>query len=203
MSKDPTDDDLYEFAPQASPPRPIPAIPIAKAATPVTLSYLAPKDEPRVIADTDTIRDFYMPLSLLAGGVVIEMVADIFFTGRPTAAVGNVAAQVVLGTSAMLGGIYLAAKFRGIQLGKFWTVVFKLAAISVAPSAVVDLISPLLQLLLIVGALVGLIVKFILYFALLGALFDLDQSDTWYCVCVIFLVDLVLFFGVSGLGIHW
>jgi hypothetical protein len=36
--------------------------------------------------------------------------------------------------------------------------------------------------------------EFVLYFALLGALFDLDQGDTWYCVLVIFLVRVAVFF---------
>ena len=35
--------------------------------------------------------------------------------------------------------------------------------------------------------------------ALLGALFGLDQSDTWYCVCVIFLVNVATYFSLLGL----
>jgi hypothetical protein len=42
--------------------------------------------------------------------------------------------------------------------------------------------------------LIGLAGQFVLYFALLGALFDLDESDTWYCMMVIFLIRLLVYF---------
>jgi hypothetical protein len=204
MGQEPPDDELYEFAPEPPPQSAsrTPAIPISKPVSPVTLSYLAPKDEPRVIADTDIIKNFHMPLALLVGGIVVELISAVLHTGRPIAALGYVAIELVFGTFAMLGGILLAAKFRQIELGPFWTVVFKLAAISVAPSAAVDLVNPILQLIPIFGGLLSLAVQFILYFALLGALFDLDESDTWYCVCVIFLVSLAVYFGIRGIGLR-
>jgi len=93
----------------------------------------------------------------------------------------------------MMVGVFLAAKFRGIQIGSFWTAVLKLAAISVAPSAVGDLLMPIAMLVPLFGGLLVLIVQFILYFALLGALFDLEESDTWWCVWVIFLIYLGVF----------
>jgi hypothetical protein len=144
-----------------------------------------------------------MPLGLLAGGVLVEIIAEMLRTGRPGVALGSVAVQLVFGTLAMLGGILLAAKFRGINLGPFWTVVFKLAAISVAPSAAVDLVNPILRLIPILGGLLGFAVQFILYFALLGALFDLDESDTWFCVWVIFLANLVIYFAIIGIALRW
>ena len=69
----------------------------------------------------------------------------------------------------------------------------RLAAISVAPAAAADLLAPMFALIPL-GGLVLLVAQFAVYFALIGALFDLDQNDTWYCVCVIFLVRLAVFF---------
>jgi hypothetical protein len=59
--------------------------------------------------------------------------------------------------------------------------------------AVGDLLWPL-RYIICLGGLLILGVQFVLYFALLGALFDLDQSDTWYCVIIIFLVYLGVYF---------
>jgi hypothetical protein len=102
----------------------------------------------------------------------------------------------------MLGGILLAARIRRIDLGQFWIATFKLAAITVAPAAAVDLASPLLRVIPF-GGLLGLAAEFVLYFALLGALFDLDESDTWYCVWTIFLVRLALYFAILGVQAKW
>jgi hypothetical protein len=72
----------------------------------------------------------------------------------------------------------------------------------VAPSAVVRLASPVLDFVPL-GSLVGWIGEFVLYFALLGVLFDLDESDTWYCVCVIFLVRLAVYFMLLAVMGRW
>jgi len=88
--------------------------------------------------------------------------------------------------------LFVAAKFRGIDLGKFGPAVLKLAAVSVAPGAVFDLFFPLLNIVPL-GGLIGGVGVFVLYFALLGMFFDLDQSDTWYCVMVMFIVGVVFY----------
>ena len=109
---------------------------------------------------------------------------------------------MIAGTILMLAGIIPAARWRGVELGSFWTVVLKLAAITAAPSAVVRLVSPVLDVVPL-GGLVGWIGEFVLYFALLGVLFDLDESDTWYCVCVIFLVRLAVYFALLAAVWRW
>jgi hypothetical protein len=50
---------------------------------------------------------------------------------------------------------------------------------------------------------VGWVAEFVLYFALLGVLFELDESDTWYCVCVIFLVRLAAYFLLLAVVWKW
>jgi hypothetical protein len=197
-------DALYDLQPEA---------PAPQAPTPakVALAYRAPKEDLAARNDPETIKNFYMPMWLLAGGIVIELIAAVF-SRHSVAALSGIGVDVILGTALMLAGLLIAAKFRQIDLGSFWTTAFKLSAISVAPAAVVLLITPILNVLPVIplgsspllslplGALLGLGVQFLLYFALLGALFDLDESDTWYCVWVIFLVRLAVYFLWMGLG---
>ena len=51
------------------------------------------------------------------------------------------------------------------------------------------------------GGLFGWIGEFILYFALLGALFDLDESDTWYFVWVVFLVKVAVVLAIVAVRV--
>src|SRR5207245_8513862 len=83
---------------------PTPAAPIpASAAALAPLAYRAPKDDVPEKSDTETIKDLYMPLWLLAGGVVIDVVAA-FFQQRGTieSALTQVGVQLILGTTIML-----------------------------------------------------------------------------------------------------
>ena len=191
------DDADYDLAPTSQKYTPV-RTPLVQPAPPapgepVTLAYRAPKEDNHGRAEPDVIKNLYMPLWLLAGGVVIEIAAALIRTRSPRLALTHVGVSVLLSTVIMLCGMLLAARFRGIDLGNFWIAVFKLAAISVAPGALVSLVSPLLNHIPF-GDLISLLAYFVLYFALLGALFDLDQEDTWYCVCVIFLIRLAVYF---------
>jgi hypothetical protein len=192
---DPQEDEAeYDFAPSrpvsVSPPVP-PSSP-----RPVALSYQTSEIDPNAPADPETIKNLWMPLWLLCGGVVIEGIA-VFFRRNVQEGLAQLAIGLMGGTFLTLIGVMLAARVRQINLGNFWTAVFKLAAISIAPSAVVTLLSPVLNAIPF-GGLLGLVGQFILYFALLGALFDLDESDTWYCLMVIFLVNLLVYFTIRG-----
>jgi hypothetical protein len=185
--------DVYDFAnepaPVAAPRR------MSSPPAPVKLEYRAVAPKSSKAVEPDTIKNLYMPLWLLGGGVAIQVAMTFFKEREIERALIVVGVQLVLGTAVMLGGILLAARLRGIDLGRFWTTVFKLSAISVAPGALVVLVSPVLHLLPL-GGLLGWVAEFILYFAMLGALFDLDESDTWYCVFVIFLVRVGLYFAL-------
>ena len=167
--------------------------------SPRTLAYRAPKEETPARSDPETVKNLYMPLWLLAGGVVIEVAAAFIRTRDPQRALTYVGVNVVVGTVVMLVGMLLAARFRGIDLGNVYTAAFKLAAVSVAPGAIMQLFYPLLLIIPFLGFILALVAHFCLYFALLGALFDLDQEDTWYCVCVIFLIRLAVYFTLKSL----
>jgi hypothetical protein len=185
----------YDFAPQA--PAAVEAVVPLKSSMPTLAYRMPPTATPgdsggRV--DTETLKNRHIPLWLLGGGAVIELISSLIWErGGLGAAMNHVVVQIVGGTVLMMIGVFLAAKIRGVQIGSFWTAALKLAAISVAPAAVGDLVAPIAILVPFFGGLVVLGVQFVLYFALLGALFDLEESDTWYFVWVIFFIDLGFF----------
>ncbi len=192
MPDQPGEEELYDLADESSRPAAKPPQPSAPVAKPAALNYRTAKADVSARADTETVKNLYMPLWLLGGGVVIEVIAGFLRTNDSTHAVIYVGIELILGTLIMLIGIFLAAKIRGIQLGNFWTAVLKLAAISIAPSALIDLAGSILRFIPF-GFLLGWAAEFIFYFALLGALFDLEESDTWYCVIVIFAVRMAVY----------
>lgn len=224
----PIREDTYDLAPDTAPPpmrpkpRPVPAnaedAPISPVApqpviaAPVkpvrkSLAYRTPKDDAAKGGYfPDKTKDLYMPLWLIGGSTAVEFGVVAFAAWNVRGAffmtAAGMTAQLVLGTFFMLVGVLIAARVRGLNLGPFGVAVLKLAAISVAPGALMTFMGIFLNHLPLIGPLINWVIGFCMYFALIGALFDLDQSDTWYCVCVIFLVKLVTFFAVA-FGIGW
>jgi len=186
-----TTNDEYELTPETTKRSSAPTQP---APTP-TLAYRAKRDDRPAGAAIEDVKDIWMPLWLLVGGVVVPTLAGLVHYIPLNDALGRVAVQLIISSPTMVLAMYIAAKLRGLTLGPVPKVAFKMAAIAVAPTAVLLLALPLLQYVPL-GGLVGLIGEFIFYFALIGALFDLDESDTWYCVFVIFLTDLVIYFSL-------
>jgi hypothetical protein len=198
----PEDPTAYALAPEPATPirrRATAPANVTKSAPAIALAYRAPKDESPT--DPETIKNLYMPLWLLGGGIAISVVAALINQRDSlSAALIGVGVQMAVGTALMIVGLLLAAKPRGITLGPLRIALFKLAAISVAPGSLLALFAPLLDHIPF-GGLLGWIGSFVFYFALLGVLFDLDESDTWYCVFVIFLVQLAVYFILLwGLG---
>jgi hypothetical protein len=142
---------------------------------------------------TEKLMHLRLPLLLLAGGIGVQFL--IAWWGQRTLpgalhALRQVGAEILAGTAVMLAAIFIVAKLRGIKLGSFWLAVLKLAAVSIAPSAITSLTGAFFRFVPFVGWLINALIGFCLYFALLGMFFDLDQDDTWYCVLIIFLVGL-------------
>lgn len=185
------DIDLVPESPRPAAVRP----PVARTQSP------AARLEPPEPAPDPTIT-LYAPLWLLAGGIVIEVTAA--FWHDPHDLIGaatHLLVSLVLYTAVQLVAVSIAAKLRGINLGSVGTAALRLAAITVAPVAMVQLFAPLLGILPF-GGLIGLAAQFLLYFALLGALFEMEESDTWYCLCVIFLVSLGFYFAMMATPLH-
>ncbi len=200
-----SDDDagsgLYDLAEDA-PVKREKVVRAAAAKAPAVLPYRSSPVQVGAKAEPEKIKNLYLPLWLLGGGIVIEIVAALFKREKFETALMGVGIEIIVGTVFMLAGVLVAAKFRGIEIGAFWTAVFKLSAISVAPAAGAALVQPILMILPL-GWVLGLILEFVLYFALLGALFDLDESDTWYCVLVIFIIHVGVYFLFLLAGPRW
>jgi hypothetical protein len=204
-------DDLYDFAPPEARAAPThtaaTSAAAARAPTPSSpLQYQNPRDrgvtEPGSEYFPDKTIDYHLPLALIAGGTLIEVVAALYRGSHSRAGFApyltDVGLGLVVGTATKLVAILIAARFRGIELGKLPTAIMKLAAISIAPGAAFTLLTPALAVIPF-GILLGFAGQFILYFALLGTLFHLDESDTWYCVCVIFVINVALYFALMAI----
>jgi hypothetical protein len=202
MGSDPDMHNAYDLAEEPAKPAP-PRLPPREP--PPTLGYRGPvRDEAHSASrDSGAVADqavvnLHLPLWLLVGGIVVEVIALWWGWTTFRAAMTAVGLNLIVGTIFMLVGVLIAARIRQIRLGDFWTVVLKLAAISVATDATVTLMLPVISVLPL-GGLIGLGILFVVYFVLLGSLFDLDQSDTWYFIMVLVLLWLILYFALGAL----
>jgi len=194
-------DSLYALAPIA-------AIPVAAVPAPA-LVYRDKQKDPSALDlhFPNRVMDLYAPLGLIAGSIVVWLIAVGLFASTQfpfTMVLRRIGLEMLIETSLMLVGVSFAAKWREISFCPFWSAILKLAAISLAPQAVMMLM--ILPLAFIpFGGLIVWLIGFGIYFALIGALFELDSSDTWFCVLVIFIVRMACLFvlAFSGLGRIW
>lgn len=193
------DEELYDLV-ELPPPSPR-ARPAAVPAAHAPLAYQSrrsAKDEPDGYFPDKTI-DFHLPLVLLVSGIAIELVGRLFSCCKPqfTFTLRSIGVDLMLGTAVMLVGVLIAARLRQIELGRLPVAVLKLAAICVAPGAAVVLLSSALRVIPL-GWIIGLIVQFVLYFALIGTLLKLDESDTWFVVWVVVILNVGLQFAIMA-----
>ena len=175
----------YDLAPEPEPP----SVPVAQLApSESTIQYATPSTPPAESKEQLMI-NYYGPLALLCGGVVVEILTSLLRYHSLVMAANFVGLQLLGGVISMLIVLLLAVKFRGILLGPIWITVLKLAAISIGPPAAVDLVAPFLNLCGL-GVVLGYIAEFMLFFAFLRAFFELNESDTWYCVAILFVINV-------------
>jgi hypothetical protein len=210
------DGDLYDFAEDvpskqrvaavARDPGPMPTTPAkagegAVASFSKTIEYQKPTTpgNPTEIDRLfpDRVRDLYMPLVLIGAGTLVHIIyAMIQVRGGAYSlphAMTRLCWSVVVDTAMMLVAILIAGKARGINFGPLPVAIIKLCAVSLTPSAVAIVVLPFAILLPFLGWILAVLVQFCAYFAVIGALFDLDQNDTWYCICVIFIVNVSVY----------
>jgi hypothetical protein len=149
--------------------------------------------------DVEKVTKQSLPLWLLTVGLLVEC-AITFFRAKfwwsdPNLAILHLLFNVGLSTIVMMIGVLIAAKVRQISIGSLPSAMLRLAALIIATDAVSDLLTPAAYFIP-AGGIVLLLANFALYFALLGTLFDLDEDDTWYCVCVIFILHVALYFAL-------
>jgi hypothetical protein len=196
--------DLYDFVRAIDEPRAVETVapaPMPGAGKRV-LAYRNPRHQTSAVDQyfPDKIKDLYAPLWLIGGSTVVQIIGTYLATrGAPGSfswGLAQLTAQMIIGTILMLVGILVAARIREISFGPFWTALLKLAAISVAPDAIRWAGGLFFYLIPVIGPIVNWLIGFCIYFALIGVLFDLDENDTWYCVCVIFVVKLAVFLAI-------
>jgi hypothetical protein len=210
VKRDPNDDphDLAQEA-EASPVRPPRAATAPKAPEPLEYRSPARSDNrtpkpldyraPAPADDTETIRNLYMPLAILLAGLAIELIAAWLRSPTLRDAAVDVTLTLVVHTPILVVAMLIAARFRGIELGSLPLALLKLAALAVGPSGLVLLLRPFLGIIPF-GGLIELLILLMLFYALLGAFFDLDESDTWYCVMIWFIVWVATYLGLSALA---
>jgi hypothetical protein len=197
------DDELYDLSPAPTANshdsnRMAPTPTIIRPETGPTLAYRRPDLADGDLVEMyfpDRVKDLYMPLALIAGGTVIELGQAVLRRGgidQLFATIVGVGVYMIVNTVLMLVGIFIVAKLREISFGPLPTAVIKLCGISIGPGAFGGLVGAMLAWIPL-GGLIGWLVAFVLYFALLGALFDLEESDTWWCVIIIFAVKVGAF----------
>lgn len=189
---EPSFDDEYDLAPQA----PMPVKPIRQTVQPKGLAYQSSPTQTAPGVDAyvfDRLKDIQIPVALIAAGTLVEF-AKVFFRSPVrgySQGFALIGIGLVLQTALLLTGAFAAAKLRGLSFGPFWIALLKLTAIAIAPGAAGALVQLALTPFGIIGSLVSAIATFVAFFTLYGVLFDLDESDTWFCVCINFILAVV------------
>jgi hypothetical protein len=149
----------------------------------------------------DRIKDLYLPVGLIGVGTAIELVTALVFEVRGIYDVpgrmGSVGITMLIHTAVLLVSILVAGKLRHINFGPLPVAVFKLYAVAQGTRGLTLAFGPLLAIgfgfVPLVGGLLIWLIPFVFLYTLLGTLFDLDQEDTRYCLCVVFLVTLAVY----------
>jgi hypothetical protein len=202
------DEAAYDFAPTIAPSKsldvePAPQVLEKDATKPGRVSgildYRRESKPDAADFDAEKLKTLTAPLWIFTCGISVEAIVTLLHARTdPQMALMHLFLDVGLGALLMMAGVLIAAKFRRIDFGSLGTTVLRLAAVAVAPDAVNDILSPIVSLIPFAG--LGLLaVDFVLYFALLGMFFDLDESDTWYCVCIIFVINVAVYFAMTYL----
>ena len=174
---------------------------------PVPLDYGRPAARPF----PGRLMDIWLPLGLLLGGVAIDLGAALLrgydSPGGYRLQLRFLPLELAGGTLVMAVSMLIASKARAIPLGPIGPAILKLAAVAVVPPAVLLLVQPILSYipavgLLPLGGLAGLALEYALYFTLLGTFFDLDESDSKYCLCIIFVVSVAVYVVLLSLGMR-
>lgn len=198
------DSELYDLAPEkvAPPRRPpitsnVPLINSPVAPDDVVfgtkkLNYHGAQSRKSGTFDEEKLKNLYAPLWILGGGMVVLLLAAWLQPFVPIERLLPFLAKQIGATETLVFvGIAATATFRRIKLGPPAIVLLKLSAISVGLCAVSDVFDLPLAFLP-GGGLMRSIGEFALSFALIGVLFDLDESDTWYCVAIIFVASVAV-----------
>ena len=159
-----------------------------------------PKSMKQRLADRDDevqpskFIDIYLPLILLAIGLVVAVVQQFHFSGVDSRSLVQacivVTAEIVLTVPLLLVGLYFAAWALGVSYGPLGIGLLKLTAIAVGPDAIGDIIGSIAGGGL-TGWFVSAFVALIAYWILLSKLFDLDSGEAFETIILVWVVKFI------------
>ncbi len=143
------------------------------------------------LAQINPVRDFAIPILLLAIGLALSIYDVMHSSAHPAASVPQAVPLVIgraIGSMAlMLGGIFLAIScFEVSLIGTFQGSILKLCAIAVAPSALYGICCYAIGD--VGGSFVGVLAGVTAYAALFFFLMKLDWKDTAVCVLITWIL---------------
>jgi hypothetical protein len=206
------DDDLYALADAPAPVKPGKTVPakVGEGAvarpSPLKVQPVAYREESTTAGAgshvseyfPDRVRDLYLPIGLIGFGTIVEIIASYFFPGpRGFSLVGvmrELCVDLFISTSIMLVAILLAAKLRQIDFGKLPVAILKLSAVVVGTIGVSLSLGTALAVIPFLGIILWMVLPLVCIYTLIGALFNLDESDTGYTATVMIGVWLLYVF---------
>jgi hypothetical protein len=141
--------------------------------------------------DPSTVREIWIPLGLLAAGLVLNCI-DIMYATRnpPHPAILGVFLAVLragLSTSLIVGGIFLSTlMFDVCVVGQFSRSILRICGIAIAPSALYGILSYMIGG--VAGSTAGVLISIAIYAALFHFLLNLDLKDTSVCVLITWIL---------------
>ena len=177
LTPDPAD--APHAAPAADPPPPVQAIPYQSVPQRVRDAY--------DVTEGDRLRNLYLPIVLVLVGCAAVFGRIMYFRlfGAPDAAAAlrSTGFMLAWNIGVMLLGAFAIAQATGITFGPLSTATIKLAAIAVAPHAVIFLVE-LIFAHELYGTLLGWLASGALAWWLFCYLFDLDFQEALICAGV-------------------
>ena len=141
--------------------------------------------------EDNQVQDLYVPLGLIAFGLVAGVVQKMFFDTL-TISAGAAVVEVLVGTVVeviVLAVAFLVAiRMMDVALGSPGTGLLKLAAIAIAPAAVAETAGYLIGEKMFVPW----VMQWAIWFGLFKYLFDLDLGEVLILSCIVFFARFVV-----------
>lgn len=155
------------------------------------------------------IIEFYLPLGLIVLGLLMRFAQAMYF--GDDAVDGFLDALIVtsmdlaISIPLLLLGLLVSVKLLSVSFGPLGQALFKLLAILLGPAALGDIVAYVVSGPLgseLAGSFAGFLVAVVTMWVLLSQLFDLEGSDAFYVLIIIYVVNFIvtMFVGIFVLG---
>jgi hypothetical protein len=152
--------------------------------------------------ETSPLRDWIVPIALLAIGVSVRFSQVLFFASKQSlstpAAVGLLICELIIGTAALIAGAFAAATILNTTFGDLRIASLKVVAIAVFTSAAAYLAASIdREPEGIRGMVLAWHLILIFYFVLFVYLFKLDLQEGIITTIIVMAIQLVILFAIS------